>query len=103
MFLHGTTKYMEQMPVMPVKLINYSKGEHGDLLQEVAYCARVSNPDNQENKETSEKLLRYLIKHKHWSPFAHTFLSFRIKAPVFVARQLVKHQIGLVWNEESRR
>ena len=49
MFHIGTMKYMELMPVMPVKLINYSEGEHGDLLQEVAYCARVSNPSNQDN------------------------------------------------------
>ena len=41
--------------------------------------------------------------HGHWSPFAHAFLSFRIKAPIFVARQLVKHQVGLSWNEVSRR
>jgi len=50
-----------------------------------------------------KSLLCYLARHKHWTPFAHAFLSFRIKAPIFVARQLVKHQIGLVWNEVSRR
>ncbi len=44
-----------------------------------------------------------MAKHNHWSPFAHASLQFRIKAPVFVARQLVKHQIGLTWNEVSRR
>lgn len=49
------------------------------------------------------KLINYLATHDHWSPFAHTFLSFRIKAPIFVARQLVKHQVGLSWNEVSRR
>lgn len=49
------------------------------------------------------KLIRYLAKHNHWTPFAHTWLSFRIKAPIFVARQLGKHQVGLVWNEVSRR
>lgn len=49
------------------------------------------------------KLISYLAKHNHWSPFAHAFLSFRIKAPIFVARQLVKHQVGLAWNEVSRR
>lgn len=49
------------------------------------------------------KLIAYLAKHNHWSPFAHCFVSFRIKAPIFVARQLVKHQVGLAWNEESRR
>ena len=50
-----------------------------------------------------EKLIAYLAKHNHWSPFAHCSLQFRIKAPVFVARQLVKHQVGLSWNEVSRR
>ena len=50
-----------------------------------------------------QKLIQYLAKHNHWSPFAHAFLSFRIKAPIFVARQLVKHQVGLAWNEVSRR
>lgn len=50
-----------------------------------------------------KKLIAYLAKHNHWSPFAHAFASFRIKAPIFVARQLVKHQVGLAWNEVSRR
>jgi thymidylate synthase (FAD) len=50
-----------------------------------------------------EKLIKYLAEHGHWSPFAHCFLQFRIKAPLFVARQLVKHQVGLSWNEVSRR
>ncbi len=50
-----------------------------------------------------EKLIRYLAKHGHWTPFAHCQLTFHVKAPIFVARQLVKHQIGLVWNEVSRR
>ena len=50
-----------------------------------------------------EKLIKYLAEHGHWSPFSHCFLQFRIKAPIFVARQLVKHQVGLAWNEVSRR
>jgi thymidylate synthase (FAD) len=50
-----------------------------------------------------EKLINYLAKHGHWTPFGHATLSFHIKAPIFVARQLVKHQVGLVWNEISRR
>ena len=50
-----------------------------------------------------EKLINYLAKHNHWSPFGHASMQFHIKAPVFVARQLVKHQVGLVWNEVSRR
>lgn len=49
------------------------------------------------------KLISYLAKHNHWTPFGHCFASFRIKAPIFVARQLGKHQVGLVWNEVSRR
>ena len=53
--------------------------------------------------DKDEKLIKYLAKHNHWSPFAHASLQFRIKAPIFVARQLVKHQVGLVWNEISRR
>ena len=54
-------------------------------------------------KEADKKLIRYLAKHNHWTPFGHAFASFRIKAPIFVARQLGKHQVGLVWNEVSRR
>ena len=50
-----------------------------------------------------QKLIRYLAKHDHWSPFGHASMQFHIKAPVFVARQLVKHLVGLVWNEVSRR
>ena len=102
MFLHGTTKYMEQMLVMPARLINYSKGEHGDLLQEVAYCARVSNPDNQENKETSEKLLRYLIKHKHWSPFEMVSICLEIKTSRDIARQILRHR-SFSFQEFSQR
>jgi len=59
------------------------------------YSLRVSEKD--------VKLINYLAKHNHWTPFAHAFASFRIKAPIFVARQLVKHQVGLAWNEVSRR
>jgi thymidylate synthase (FAD) len=50
-----------------------------------------------------KKLIQYLARHGHWTPFGHCSLSFHIKAPIFVARQLVKHQVGLVWNEVSRR
>ena len=53
--------------------------------------------------EGDTKLIGYLAKHNHWSPFSHAFMSFRIKAPIFVARQMVKHQVGLAWNEVSRR
>jgi len=53
--------------------------------------------------EKDAKLIRYLAKHKHWTPFGHCQATFRIKAPIFVARQLEKHQVGMVWNEVSRR
>lgn len=53
--------------------------------------------------EKDIKLISYLAKNNHWTPFGHCFVSFRIKAPIFVARQLVKHQVGLCWNEVSRR
>jgi thymidylate synthase (FAD) len=71
----------------------------------VVNAARVSfdKSANNYSPEANKKLINYLAKHKHWSPFAHTCLSFRIKAPIFVARQLAKHQVGLAWNEVSRR
>lgn len=50
-----------------------------------------------------QKLINYLAKHKHWTPFAHPQITVHIKAPIFVARQLGKHQVGMVWNEVSRR
>lgn len=54
-------------------------------------------------READRKLIRYLADHNHWSPFSHCYLKFRIKAPIFVARQLQKHTVGLAWNEVSRR
>ena len=70
----------------------------------VVNAARVSYAKTKEVfDDKDEKLIKYLAEHEHWSPFAHANLQFRIKAPVFVARQLVKHQVGLVWNEVSRR
>tara|TARA_B100001057_G_scaffold389445_1_gene397155 strand:- start:90 stop:707 length:618 start_codon:yes stop_codon:yes gene_type:complete len=70
----------------------------------VVNAARVSFGKNKEVLDASdEKLIKFLAKHNHWSPFAHCSLQFRIKAPIFVARQLVKHQVGLSWNEISRR
>ena len=70
----------------------------------VVNAARVSYAKTKEVfDDKDEKLIKYLATHEHWSPFAHASLQFRIKAPVFVARQLVKHQVGLVWNEVSRR
>ena len=70
----------------------------------VVNAARVSfAKESNELSDKDEKLIKYLAKHNHWSPFGHASLQFRIKAPIFVARQLVKHQVGLVWNEVSRR
>jgi thymidylate synthase (FAD) len=54
-------------------------------------------------ENADKKLINYLADHDHWSPMAHASLQFHIKSPLFVARQLGKHQVGLVWNEISRR
>jgi len=70
----------------------------------VVNAARVSYSKTKKSFDISDEILiKYLAEHNHWSPFAHASLQFRIKAPIFVARQLVKHQIGLTWNEVSRR
>ena len=70
----------------------------------VVNAARVSfASESEEFGSRDKKLVRYLAAHGHWTPFAHVQVQLRIKAPVFVARQLVKHQAGLVWNEISRR
>lgn len=78
----------------------------------VVNAARVSFDNRSEWNVTSNghelfdrdaKLIHYLAKHNHWTPFGHPQVTMRVKAPIFVARQLVKHQVGLVWNEVSRR
>ena len=71
----------------------------------VVNAARVSFANSHRKFESGkdEKLISYLAKHGHWSPFAHCTMQFHIIAPIFVARQLGKHQVGLVWNEVSRR
>jgi len=70
----------------------------------VVNAARVSFDKHHEDLTyRDEKLIAYLAKQGHWTPFGHPQLQFRISAPIFVARQLVKHQVGLVWNEVSRR
>ena len=85
---------------MEVRLIDHMGSDLS-----VVNAARVSFA--KEHKEFDDvgdtKLINYLAKHNHWSPFGHGSLQFAISAPVFVARQLVKHQVGLVWNEVSRR
>jgi len=70
----------------------------------VVNSARVSFDKRKEIfDEQDERLIKYLATHNHWSPFAHTSVQFKVSAPIFVARQLVKHQVGGVWNEVSRR
>lgn len=71
----------------------------------VVNAARVSfaKEVSEFNLTTDTGLLNYLAKHDHWSPFAHTCISVRCKVPLWLARQLVKHQVGGNWNEESRR
>ena len=84
---------------MDVELIDHMGSDAS-----VVNAARVSFGKRiKEMSEGDTKLIRYLAKHNHWSPFGHASLQFRIKAPIFVARQLVKHQVGLTWNEISRR
>ncbi len=51
----------------------------------------------------NNRLINYLARHNHWSPFSHCFVQMRFKAPIFIARQLAKHQVGFAWNEVSRR
>jgi thymidylate synthase (FAD) len=71
----------------------------------VVNAARVSFHKEHDtfDHESDRKLIKYLATHNHWSPFAHCSASFRVKAPIFVARQLVKHTVGFSWNEVSRR
>jgi thymidylate synthase (FAD) len=85
---------------MQVTLIN-SMGND----QTVVDAARVSFAKTADNytEAQNEKLIQYLARHNHWTPFGHAQATFHIEAPIFVARQLVKHQVGLVWNEVSRR
>ena len=83
---------------MKVNLINYMGN---DLT--VVNAARVSfNVNKKTFIDADAKLIKYLAKHKHMSPFGHCFASFKVQAPIFVARQLVKHKF-LRWNEISRR
>ena len=90
-----------------VKLISYSQPPaevelSPDLLQMVAYCARVSNPSNQNNEETSEKLVKYLIKHKHWSPLEMVSVCMEIDTTRDIARQILRHR-SFSFQEFSQR
>jgi len=89
---------------MKVNLISYSQSpEYNESAQDlIAYCARVSNPSNQNNKETSEKLLKYLAKHKHWSPFEMVSACLEIETTRDIARQLLRHR-SFSFQEFSQR
>jgi thymidylate synthase (FAD) len=93
---------------MEVRLISYSQPIQDKIIgvedcqDLVAYCARVSNPDNQNNKQTSEKLLKYLIKHKHWSPFEMVSACLEITTTRDIARQILRHR-SFSFQEFSQR
>ena len=92
---------------MKVRLISYSQPPEelyvGDNMQElVAYCARVSNPSNQANTETSERLLAYLEKHRHWSPFEMVSACLEIETTRDIARQILRHR-SFSFQEFSQR
>ena len=92
---------------MKVELISYSKPALGSMchynLQDlVAHCARVSNPSNQSNIETNEKLIRYLIKHQHWSPLEMVSLCLEIITTRDIARQILRHR-SFSFQEFSQR
>ena len=84
---------------MKVELIDVAGGDLS-----IVNSARVSfNKEVEEVEERDEKLIQYLANHRHDTPFRHNFIQLRCSAPVFLARQLMKHQAGLTWNEVSRR
>ena len=88
---------------MTVKLISYSKDDSGkNLLEQIAYVARVSNPTNQNNDDTAEKLVRYLIKHKHWSPLEMVNVCLEINTTRDIARQILRHR-SFSFQEFSQR
>lgn len=92
--------------IMKVRLISYSKPvdmigvDNAEDL--VAYCARVSNPDNQMSTETSEKLLKYLIRENHWSPFEMVSVCMEIETTRDIARQILRHR-SFSFQEFSQR
>jgi thymidylate synthase (FAD) len=93
---------------MKVKLVGYTqpaedfKQSFSDTKELIAYCARVSNPSNQLNNETADKLLAYLIKHKHWSPFEMASVTLEIETTRDIARQLLRHR-SFTFQEYSQR
>ena len=94
---------------MKVRLISYSK-PHENIQQEglesvqdlIAFCARVSNPSNQLNTETSEKLINYLVKHKHWSPLEMASVCMEVETTRDIARQMLRHR-SFSFQEFSQR
>jgi thymidylate synthase (FAD) len=91
---------------MPVKLISYSQpplNESPAALQNlVAYCARVSNPANQNNTATNEKLIKYLIENQHWSPLEMVSICLEIETTRDIARQILRHR-SFSFQEFSQR
>ncbi len=90
---------------MKVELISYSQPAEyfaENTTELVAFCARVSNPGNQTNKETSEKLIRYLIKHQHWSPLEMVNMCLEIETTRDIARQMLRHR-SFSFQEFSQR
>jgi len=87
---------------MKVQLISYSKSEHESIQDLVAYCARVSNPANQHNTDTNEKLIRYLIKNQHWSPLEMVSICLEIETTRDIARQILRHR-SFSFQEFSQR
>jgi len=85
-----------------VSIISYTNGEKANLQELVAYTARVSNPDNQNNSETANKLLNYLMKNKHWSPFEMVNICLEIKTTRDIARQILRHR-SFSFQEFSQR
>ena len=96
------------MPYTKAKLIGYTTPvldlgvKLGDVKELIAYCARVSNPSNQNNTATTDKLLNYLIKHKHWSPFEMASATVEIETTRDIARQLLRHR-SFSFQEYSQR
>lgn len=89
----------ETPPMADVKLISSSSS---NILHDIAYAARVSNPNNQNNGKTSEKLIRYLIKHKHWSPFEMANVCLEINTTRDISKQILRHR-SFSFQEFSQR
>lgn len=88
---------------MKVSLFSHTMEESGlNLLEQIAYVARVSNPSNQGNNSTAEKLVNYLIKHKHWSPLEMVDATLEIETTRDIARQILRHR-SFVFQEFSQR